>query len=861
VQAGNSIQIDASANNDPSGAGVSWSMSPATGAGSLSNASNTSVTYNAPATPAAADQTVTVTATSLTDGAKSAAVTITVPSVTISVTAPATTVQATGTVSNIVATVGHDPTNKGVNWSVTCSPAPCGSVSPTATASGVATTYTAPPTPPASDLQVTITATSVADPVASASVTITVAAISVSVTAPASTVQAGGTLANIIATVNNDPFNKGVTWSINPCGASQCGSLSANSSASGAAITYTAPTTPPPSDLLITIVATSVSDTSQQSGLDITVLAINVSVAPVSAIIPVNADPQLNATSFTATVNNDPSSKGTSWTLTQGTTPCSPTCGTITPAITTGCTPSCTPTVYSAPAAVPANPSVTLTATSVADGTKLASASITLVPGTVKLIPASLKFGALNLKFAKARTLTLSLTNSGSAPLGITSKAITGTNPGAFSITSDQCPSTVASGASCDMSVTFRPPSTGLFSATLSIADNDVSSPQLVPMSGSGCSATRCFGQTAIQAALMKNRTVAVPPPTGSNKVGTRVIELVDASRLDPYIGSGAKREVLVRFWYPTALTQHCKPAQYASADVWNYLGQLERVTLPQVRTNSCQDAVVATGVHPVVVFTHGYTGTLTDYTFLFEDLASRGYVVASVSHTFESTAVHLPDGRLLKSRVGSHVGGTMRTDVPTISRAVTVRLTDLRFVMDELERLNVSKGSPFLGALDASRVVVAGHSLGGMTALLAAQLDPRFRAAISLDGVMPGPLFGTTETPALLLLAGRTSWDQETCRLWQGLHGPRVALNLIDAEHLTFSDAVWLAPGAIRTGTVGRDKTVAAVRNYVAAFLDANLNGRPMDRLLTGESPDSPDVKVWTQTQSQCSVKKSGVQ
>src|SRR5205823_4637135 len=165
------------------------------------------------------------------------------------VTASATTVIAGGTVPNIVAIVGHDPSNKGVTWDVSCSPGPCGSVSLTATPSGVATTYSAPATPPSADLQVTVTAVSVAKPIASAPVVITVLAISVSVTAPANrtNVPAGGTVPNIVATVNNDPSHQGVTWAILPCGVAQCGSLSANSSLSGAPITYTAPTTPPAS--------------------------------------------------------------------------------------------------------------------------------------------------------------------------------------------------------------------------------------------------------------------------------------------------------------------------------------------------------------------------------------------------------------------------------------------------------------------------------------------------------------------------------------------------------------------------------------------------------------------------------------
>ena len=65
--------------------------------------------------------------------------------------------------------------------------------------------------------------------------------------------------------------------------------------------------------------------------------------------------------------------------------------------------------------------------------------------------------------------------------------------------------------------------------------------------------------------------------------------------------------------------------------------------------------------------------------------------------------------------------------------------------------------------------------------------------------------------------------------------------------------DAVWLAKGAIKTGTMGPDKTIAAVRDYIAAFLDANLQGRPAAGLLNGPSSDYPDAVVTTQEQALC--------
>jgi dienelactone hydrolase len=862
LQAGgnNTVTIGANVNNDPSGQGVTWSITPASGGGTLSSQGIFGVTYNAPTTPPANDLQVTVTATSIEDSSKTAVVTITIPSVVITVTPAMASVEATGTVSNIVATLNNDVKGQGVTWTISCSTQPCGSIAPGSTMSGNATTYTAPPTPPASDVPVTVTATSVADPAAQTSITITVNAILVTVTSATGTVQFGQAVPNIVATVQFDPANKGVTWAIQPCGQADCGSISPSATASGQAITYTAPANPPASNLGIQIVATSDSDPNQQVSLTITVLAITVVVSPSSGFIPVGATSALNATPFTVAVNNDTSGQGATWTLTQNSTACSPTCGTISVASTGACTPNCAPTTYAAPSSVPANNQVTLTATSVEDTTKSNSATITLTLGTVKLLPAALNFGRLKITSTSHPTkrLTETLTNTGGSALNITGQSV---SSGPFSVTAPCQGSTatsVASGASCDITVTFAPLTSGGFNAKLTITDNDATSPQLVPVSGSACSGFNCRIASDIRTAVASNPTPTTPAPTGPFSVGTRTLDLIDQTRSDPYLNNRSKRELLVRFWYPAVVSHGCQPAQYASPGVWNYFAELERVAAPAVKTNSCQDAPMADGRHPVVVFTHGYTGTFTDYTFLFEDFASRGYVVASVNHTFEATAAEFPDGRLIKSVIGSHFGNTTQLDAKATSFAVAVRMADLKFVVDELQRMNAARAGQFAKKLDLSRLALAGHSLGGLTALLGMEMEPRFRAAVDLDGVTPGPLFGTTDKPVLMLFSGRDPWDHDTCHLWGQLHGARLGLSFKGSDHLTPSDAVWLANGAVQTGTVGMEKTVEAIRNFVAAFLDSNVRGIAAGPLLRGASSEYPDVEVTTRGDSPCGQAKN---
>jgi len=348
--------------------------------------------------------------------------------------------------------------------------------------------------------------------------------------------------------------------------------------------------------------------------------------------------------------------------------------------------------------------------------------------------------------------------------------------------------------------------------------------------------------------------TAPVPSPTGPSDVGTRVMDLVDSTRDDPFLANGAKRELLVRFWYPASPRSDCRPAEYTSSRVWNYFSELVSVPLPEVKTNSCLDAPITEGAHPVVLFSHGYTGAFTDYTFISEDLASRGYVVVSVDHTFEATAVEFPDGRFVKSVFGSYLADdTLRADDQALFLAFSARWRDLKFVLHELGRLNIEADSPFAGRLDMSRVALAGHSMGGMMALLGIERGAGFKAGIIIDSMVLDGLVRPTETPVLMLAAGREQWSTNECRLWNDLRGPRLAVNLRGAEHLTPSDAIFLAKGEVKTGAMGPEKTVAAVRGYIGAFLDANVRGKSLDPLLAGPSPEYPDAVVTTREQLLC--------
>jgi predicted dienelactone hydrolase len=506
--------------------------------------------------------------------------------------------------------------------------------------------------------------------------------------------------------------------------------------------------------------------------------------------------------------------------------------------------------VYTAPSALPASKTVSLVASSAADPSKTASATIRLTNGTVKLIPTKLALGFRCSTYHGRRkcfpdTQTATLTNTGASPLTISSITIGGADPAAFSQT-NTCASPLGAGQSCDLNVSQR----GSGSAVISIADSSLDSPQQLTVTshppGAAVSAS-------VRNALAMQTTLATPAPTGSHVVGTRVASLGDGEYRDPYLSNGSTRELMVRFWYPAASTGACTPAEYTSAEVWSYLGTLLGVALPQVATHSCLDASVATGVHPVVVLTHGFTGTFTDYTYLAEDLASRGYVVASVNHTYEATATELSDGRLEKSVYGSYLGHYTRYDADSVAEAVNVRLRDLRSVLDKLTTLNQEPNGPFLGRLDLSRLALAGHSLGGLTTMHALALEPRFKVGIVLDGAVTPMAMPAIRQPVLTLLAGDGYSDPEECRMWTALQTAPLAVRLPGVEHIALSDAVWLAGTAVNTGPHDSGWVVSDTRRGVAAFLDAAFQGASTEQI-TGELKRSiPDALVTSGARPGC--------
>ncbi|WP_084958835.1 alpha/beta hydrolase family protein [Thermoactinospora rubra] len=361
---------------------------------------------------------------------------------------------------------------------------------------------------------------------------------------------------------------------------------------------------------------------------------------------------------------------------------------------------------------------------------------------------------------------------------------------------------------------------------------------------------------------------LTLPAPTGPHRIGTVALHLVDRSRRDPWKPGKPVRELMVQLWYPAKAVAGYPRAPWLSPGVAALVLRglpAGAVRLPDTHGHVGAPVERRRGGRPVVLFSHGFGADRASSTALVEDLASHGYVVAAVDHTYDAGAVEFPGGRLETHAASPPPPNFDDPSDPVATKAVAARQADVRFVLDRLTALDrghdagvgersLPKGMK--GAFDLSRVGMFGHSLGGATSAAAMHADARIKAGANLDGGMFGPVLRAgLDRPFLLVGSsehGRHN-DPGWAALWPRLRGWRLELRLQGAGHSSFTDLqvllrqhpMGLPPEQVdeMIGGIGGPRSVLVQRTYLRAFFDRHLSHRPSP-LLDGPSPRWPEMR-----------------
>ncbi|MEV0647631.1 hypothetical protein AB0I28_20420 [Phytomonospora sp. NPDC050363] len=330
--------------------------------------------------------------------------------------------------------------------------------------------------------------------------------------------------------------------------------------------------------------------------------------------------------------------------------------------------------------------------------------------------------------------------------------------------------------------------------------------------------------------------TLTLPAPTGPFPVGVGDFHLVDESRADPWVPT-ENRELMVTAWYPARAAVGELDPYVSAAESPLILGSLgvppevPPEALSTIATHSYVDAPIKGRRLPTVVLSPGFSMPRSSLTGLAEDLASRGYLVLGVDHTYEASAITFPDGRVTECLVC--------TLDPEGSDVALGRAADVSFVLDEL-----------IGTLpvDENRILMGGHSMGGASAVPLLASDDRVRAGFDMDGTVHVPPAGEgAEKPFMLLGAPHHAPDGEYGPKWTEVYGQLQGwkrwITVDGTGHSSFTDYAPIADQlGLPMGTTPGDRALELTRTYVGAFADRHLRGLPRPVL----NHSCGEVHVW---------------
>lgn len=360
-----------------------------------------------------------------------------------------------------------------------------------------------------------------------------------------------------------------------------------------------------------------------------------------------------------------------------------------------------------------------------------------------------------------------------------------------------------------------------------------------------------------------------IPNPSGPYQIGASIYELNDTSRPELYSGRDETRRFMIQVWYPAEVKDTDQRAPWmANADLYApaiatyinlpsfFLDHLALVEIPAYK-----DAAVASmsaGGFPLILFSHGWNGFNAQNAGEALELASRGYVVIGIQHTYGAVLTVFPDGTVAPNNPNALPKDAEDPNYEVVARTLVHQWAgDMSFVLDQLSDWDREAGNPFFQKLDLERVGVYGHSTGGGAAIEFCGKDSRCKAVLGMDPFMRPVSAEVIENgvaqPSFFMFS--QSWadlaDSKNNRLFNQFYSKvsdsKGAISIDGTKHYDFSDLPLLSPIAPQLGLKGPlngQRVTEIINSYLLGFFELELNNRPSD-LFDGNFRTFQEVKA----------------
>ncbi len=312
---------------------------------------------------------------------------------------------------------------------------------------------------------------------------------------------------------------------------------------------------------------------------------------------------------------------------------------------------------------------------------------------------------------------------------------------------------------------------------------------------------------------------------TGEYAVGTECFSITDNSRTEVLGPGEGPRKIAVRLYYPTI---KASVTDLEKADVFSErkLKALAKAYHMKVKDPSILKADYYENVphienkkFPLIIFNHGYNAYVECNTFLCCQLASNGYIVASVGHAYEAVVNEYDDGsfdlydkhinkimydngilsalrdqkKLMKAK-GTPEELFKKFDVFQKKHMQYILKRIPQWAQDTMQAVHALK-EKYADRIDFSKGIGAtGHSLGGATAYYLCHHEEDFVCGINIDGGVFGEYGGMIMKKPFLQICCKENYNVET-RSLIATEAPVQCEVFEDMKHLGFTDAKFYIP------------------------------------------------------------------
>lgn len=340
---------------------------------------------------------------------------------------------------------------------------------------------------------------------------------------------------------------------------------------------------------------------------------------------------------------------------------------------------------------------------------------------------------------------------------------------------------------------------------------------------------------------------------TGKYAVGTECFTIVDNTRTEVLGPGNGPRKIAVRVYYPTdKLSVAGLEQAYILSDIKaNALAKAYHVKVKDqtIRKGDYYENVphVENQKFPLIIYNHGYNAYVECNTFLCCELASNGYIVASVGHAYEAIANEYDDGTF--DLYDKHINKIMYDSIfktllsqrkvlkakgspeELYEKFNTFQKKHCQYIMERIPQwaqdtmcaVNALKAK-YAEWIDFSAGIGAtGHSMGGATAYYLCHHEKDFTCGINIDGGIFGNYEGLIMKKPFLQICCSENYNVVTRSLFN-TEAPVHCEIFGNLKHIGFTDAKFFIPFKMVVGKMDSNEMYERLSNQHLTFFDKYL-------------------------------------